>query len=121
MREVVVELLMTHARLAQLQRHLQEADVGRVRQTRALLSLISGQAHLAIGKAQPIGASLGHPLHDWLHDGMVQRFQQLRIDRVGGRFGTNSTEQLFQALTRVGYALQTREDVFQFILFPELQ
>ena len=71
------------ARLAQLKRQLQEADIGRVGQARAVLRVGARHADLAKGQHQVVEAALGHALHHRLHHRMVQRLEQLGIDGVG--------------------------------------
>src|SRR3546814_3310350 len=61
--DVGFELLARRTRLLQLQLQLQETDVGRVRQARAVLGIAAAKAGLAEGGGQVFEPTLGDALH----------------------------------------------------------
>ena len=102
MLDVGLELVVLQPRLVDLQAQLQEADIGGIGQARAMLGVAAGKASLAEGRGEVIEATLRDPVDHGRDRRMVERFQQLAVDDVRGRFVRDQVEQGAETLARVG-------------------
>src|SRR5690606_11962849 len=117
--EVFLEFLVGHLRLLRAQ--LQEADIGGVGQARAVDRLGATEPGLAERRGEVILATLRDALDDRTDRRMLQRAQQLAVDRMRLGLVADQLEQLAQSLARIGHVLEAAEHLFLFDLLPALQ
>ena len=119
--DIGLELIVLHAGLVQLQVELQETDIGRIRESGAVLRVGAPQARLPEGGRQVIHAALGNAPDHRLHGGVVQRLEQLGVDDVRLEFVRDHLEQCAQTLTGIRDGFELAPYGFELQLLPALQ